>query len=191
MKNTFWKALGVLLLLYVFSMTLLVPLGPGLLEFQDKGKVQHSDIVGRSLPVYEVIGFGTHWDENSDSLSIFVKSKGQLAALEIFEITDETHALVGLDLPYSIPSKSWNVLVNHPIDGTLLLENALFLSDRCIRRTSNTCGSRIWEQPAISFPISAPNRRDHPQSHAACTTLVYHVLAHGNWIRGIHRPAFQ
>ncbi|MDE0871140.1 MAG: cytochrome c biogenesis protein CcsA [Flavobacteriales bacterium] len=132
MKNTFWKALGVLLLLYVFSMTLLVPLGPGLLEFQDKGKVQHSDIVGRSLPVYEVIGFGTHWDENSDSLGIFVKSKGQLAALEIFEITDETHALVGLDLPYSIPSKSWNVLVNHPIDGTLLLENALFLSDRFV-----------------------------------------------------------
>jgi heme exporter protein C len=132
MINTLWKVLGILLLAYVFAMTMLVPLGPGLLELQDMNRVTASSPDGRAVPAYRVIGFGTHWNQQPDSLQVFVQSKGQIATLEVISIEDETHAIVGLTLPYSLPSKSWNVFVNHPVDGTLLLENGLFLSDRFI-----------------------------------------------------------
>lgn len=132
MKHTIWKALSIGLLIYVFAMTVMVPLGPGLLELHDTGTVQPSRMEAKSIPVYELIGLGTHWDEAPDGLQVVIRAKDQVALLEILDIVDATHVRVGLNLPYSLPAKSWDVLVNHPIDGTVLLENGLFLTDRFI-----------------------------------------------------------
>jgi heme exporter protein C len=147
MKNTLWKALGILLLAYVFAITFLVPLGPGLLEFQNVDRVISSSTENRSVPEYQLIGYGTHWDEEPDALQVFVKSKSQLAALEVIRVDDATHATIGLTLPYSLPAKSWNVLINHPVDGTLLLENGLFLSDRFIDAQATWPAPSFVEHP--------------------------------------------
>lgn len=144
MKNTLWKVLGILTLVYVFTLTMLVPLGPGLLEFQDVNQVTPSPLDGKSIPEYAIIGFGTHWNQQPESLQVFVQAKGQLAALEVLSVQDATHATVGLNLPYSLPAKSWNVLINHPVDGTLLLENGLFLSDRFIDAKAT------WPEPSFT-----------------------------------------
>jgi len=148
MKNTLWKVLGILTLVYVFTLTMLVPLGPGLLEFQDVNQVTRSPLDGKSIPEYAIIGFGTHWNQQPESLQVFVQAKGQLAALEVLSVQDATHATVGLNLPYSLPAKSWNVLINHPVDGTLLLENGLFLSDRFIDAKATWPAPSFTEHPS-------------------------------------------
>ncbi len=139
-----WKIGGLALLGYVLCMIFLVPLGPGLLELTDTKTADLVVGVEHQVPVYALTGFGTHWSETPENLTVVLRHGNQLAALPLIEVIDATHALVGMDLPYTVPSKSWDVLVTHPIDGTLLLENGLFLSDRFINEQA------AWDNPEIS-----------------------------------------
>jgi heme exporter protein C len=132
MGHNVWKIGGFALIAYVLVMVFAVPMGPGLLELRATGKATATEESGRALPEYLLTGFGTHWSNQSSQLQVVVRSKTNLAKLEVIEVIDDTHARIGVALPYSLPSKSWDVLINHPTDGTLLLENGLFLSDRFI-----------------------------------------------------------
>jgi heme exporter protein C len=132
MGHNVWKIGGFALIAYVLVMVFTVPMGPGLLELRDTGNATTQEESERPLPEYFLTGFGTHWSNQSDQLQVIVRSKSNLTKLEVIEVIDDTHARIGVSLPYSLPSKSWDVLINHPIDGTLLLENGLFLSDRFI-----------------------------------------------------------
>ena len=132
MAHNIWKISGFVLVAYVLIMVFTVPMGPGLLEFRASGEATAEIESGLNAPEYILTGFGTHWGVESEQLQVIVRSNKNLVALEVIEVLDDTHARVGVSLPYSLPSKSWDVLINHSIDGTLLLENGLFLADRFI-----------------------------------------------------------
>ena len=116
-------------------------------------------------------GFGTHWSENPEDLQVLVRSKANLARLEVIEVLDDTHARIGLTLPYSVPSKSWDVLTNHSVDGTLLLENGLFLSDRFIDESIVLAGIDVEEYEA-DLPFHFPYQ---PRILESIRNLMLHV----------------
>ena len=166
-----WKIGGLALLGYVLCMIFLVPLGPGLLEFTSTGSAGHVQDQDRKVTVYALTGFGTHWTESPDQLTVVLRHGTQLASLPLIETLDATHVLVGMDLPYTVPSKSWDVLVTHPVDGTLLLENGVFLQDRFIDEQTKWANPEIAEYPA-ELPFHFPYQ---PQILETIRNLMLHV----------------
>jgi heme exporter protein C len=127
-----WKFGGIALLAYVLWTTFTVPLGPGLLEFRDLKRAGSLHELNRKVSAYELVGLGTHWSQSPESLQVVLRKDGNLALLSVIDVIDDTHATIGLALPDTLPSRSWDVLINHPIDGTLLLQNGLFIDNRTI-----------------------------------------------------------
>lgn len=124
-----WKFGGIALLAYVLWTTFTVPLGPGLLEFRDLQQAGALPNMNRKVSAYELVGLGTHWSQSPELLQVVLRKNGNLALLPVIKVVDDTHAMVGLLLPDTLPSRSWDVLINHPIDGTLLLQNGLFVDN--------------------------------------------------------------
>ncbi|HBE11386.1 MAG TPA: hypothetical protein DCY76_03010 [Flavobacteriales bacterium] len=122
-----WKIGGIALLAYVFWTTLTVPLGPGLLEFRDRNEAASTDGITKRIETYELIGLGTHWTVQPEELRLFIRKGDRITPLPIIDVIDDTHAHAALLLPDTLPSKAWDVLINHPIDGTLFLQNGLFV----------------------------------------------------------------
>ena len=122
-----WKIGGIALLAYVFWTTLTVPLGPGLLEFRDRNEAASTDGITKHIETYELIGLGTHWTVQPEELRLFIRKGDQITPLPIIDVIDDTHAHAALLLPDTLPAKAWDVLINHPIDGTLFLQNGLFV----------------------------------------------------------------
>lgn len=105
---------GVVLLLYVFAMVAWVPLGPGLVE------------VVRTDEGATLIGHGTHFADHSGDIRVFAGASGQLFPVASTAISNSQLAL-DLDWPSPLPSRSLDVYVQTPTDGTLSLANAFFI----------------------------------------------------------------
>ncbi|MBT6163623.1 MAG: cytochrome c biogenesis protein CcsA [Crocinitomicaceae bacterium] len=171
MAHNVWKIGGFALITYVLVMVFVVPMGPGLLELRSTEGTFISEEMERPIPEYFLTGFATHWNEAPDQLSVIVRSQSNLVQLQVIEVLDDTHARIGVSLPYSLPSKSWDVLINHPVDGTLLLENGLFLSDRFIDE-SLTLPALAIEEFAADLPFHFPYQ---PRILETIRNLMLHV----------------
>lgn len=148
-----WKIGGLALLIYVICMSVLVPLGPGILEFQNADSAAHVPQMEYKVAAYRVTGFGTHWNASEELPEVVLKhlnSEGvsTLWKLPVVDVEDATHLMVGMTLPDTIPSKSWDVFVTHPLDGTISLENGLFLDNRVVDATATWAAPQISEHPA-------------------------------------------
>lgn len=171
MKGFGWKISGTILLAYVMAMVFVVPLGPGLLELQDQQMAGHSKRVNEKFSVYQVIGFGTHWLEHPEDLHVYLRHKKQLQPLEVLAVDDDFHASVLLQLPDTVPSQSWDVLITHPIDGTLSLENGFFANRGVKSETAS------WPTPEIiEFPSNLPFHFPYqPRIVESIRNLMLHV----------------
>jgi len=105
------------LLLYVIAMTALVPLGPGLIALEP--------VEATPLQRFEVVGLGTHFAGQTTQTRVFVGQPGAVWEWRVLEARDNSRLLVEAVWPEKLKSKSLDVFVYHPTDGTLLLENAL------------------------------------------------------------------
>ena len=120
MKEHWWKALGVLLLIYVLVFTFTVPLGPGLESVGD-GTIQSG------ADSFTIFGYNTHFDDES-SIVFLEASNGQFISAKLEEAQAEA-ATVSVNLPEKVPSKSFNVYVHNSVDGTMNYLNGIFCSD--------------------------------------------------------------
>lgn len=116
LKNS-WKYLGIVLLLYVFSMVFLVPMGPGLesSEYSEDGII--TTVIAK--------GYATHFDSD---LRAFLKLAESDITIECenIEVLSSSELKCSWNLPDTLPARSWNLIVSVPGDGTLHLLNALF-----------------------------------------------------------------
>tara|TARA_B100000768_G_C11282479_1_gene379465 strand:+ start:1084 stop:2127 length:1044 start_codon:yes stop_codon:yes gene_type:complete len=170
MAQNIWKTAGFALIAYVLIMVFAVPMGPGLLELRETGENTNEVVLGSNALEYHLTGFGTHWSEDPEQLQVILRSKKNLALLNVIEVLDDTHARIGLSLPYSLPSKSWDVLINHPIDGTLLLENGLFLSDRFVDESIVL--------PKVSIVEAEPNLPFHFPYQPSILETIRNLMLH-------------
>ena len=124
-----WKFIGILLLAYVFSMIILVPLGPGLeraaIVMKEQGEL-----------VIKVKGFATHFgtdrtdvtDSDKPTRAFLKEQGGKDRLIEAKSITIESSdiLIIKWHLPDTLPVKSWGLFINAPVDGTLWMPNVLF-----------------------------------------------------------------
>jgi len=111
-----WVA-GVLLL-YVLGMIALVPLGPGLIALEP--------VSGSVSPLrYEVVGLGTHFAGQTQQARVFAGRPGEVWEWRVIEARNDARLVVEAVWPEKLKTKSLDLFVYHPTDGTLLLENAL------------------------------------------------------------------
>lgn len=128
----FWKPLGPLLLLYVAAMTALVPLGPGLLE-----------CASQRSGIHAVKGHGTHFDAAKE-LRLYLRSGAHVLPCTDLSVQSSGALEFAAVFPDTVPARSWDLFVLSEIDGSLLLENAVFLRDAAIDSTVS------W--PAVEVP---------------------------------------
>ena len=124
-----WKFIGILLLAYVFSMIILVPMGPGLegaeVVLKEDGEL-----------VLKVDGFATHFaadvtdeaDANKPTRAFLKEfgSEGRFIEAKSITIKSSQALVIKWNLPDTLPVKSWGLVINTPIDGTLWIPNVLF-----------------------------------------------------------------
>ncbi|MEO0404242.1 MAG: hypothetical protein AAF193_05180, partial [Bacteroidota bacterium] len=122
-----WKALGIILLIYVVVFTFTVPLGPGLVS-----SGQSSASPGEHE--FTVSGYNTHFSDPSIQV-ILSPEKGQYISCELIK-TDDLNLIATANIPTQLTSKSLDIFVNNDIDGTMLLENGLFCESCTVDESS-------------------------------------------------------
>lgn len=155
-----WKPVGPLLLLYVAAMTAWVPLGPGLLECTSAG--------GTS---YILRGHGTHFESTAPEVRVFLRSGRHVVPGTGVAVESNDRLTFEAVFPDTVPARSWDVFVLSDIDGSLLLENAVFLEDAHI--------DSLAVFPAVEVPAVAPARGFHfpfqPRVEETIRNLMWHV----------------
>lgn len=123
MNNSFvqslWKYSGIAILIYVFCMVFLIPISPGLV---DAVKTESNEYLGVS-----VTGFGTHFSEDTENIRVFLRSTSDGKLIEAYanDVVSNNNIDAYFNLPDTLPSKSWDIIVNSKADGTLPLVNAI------------------------------------------------------------------
>ena len=166
-----WKIGGIALLAYVFWTTFTVPLGPGLLEFRDRNEAASTDGITKRIETYELIGLGTHWTVQPEELQLFIRKGDQITPLPVIDVINDTHAHAALLLPDTLPSKAWDVLVNHPVDGTLSLQNGLFVDGFVVDESARLPRPQLEERTA-DLPHHFPFQ---PRIFETIRNLMLHV----------------
>ncbi|WP_367389948.1 cytochrome c biogenesis protein CcsA [Lewinella sp. LCG006] len=157
-RQFWWKALGVLILLYVFVVGLLVPLKPGITVVTPS-----SAVTGQEL-ILDIEGYNTNFDKAEDTLRMWLKMDNErsLAANRI-EIKGPRHATVAFLIPDYLPStqrvQDFALVIDNPIDGAAVRPNAVLVTQDSIDPDQ---GNQLWinepmnalhEQKGITFPF--------------------------------------
>ncbi len=145
MKQHWWKALGVVIVLYTLLAGLLVPLKPGILDSEPLTANAGSEVVLR------VTGYNTHFKAAESSLRAWLKldESHTLAANRIRALSDkalEIEFQLPAFLPSSDKSQSFTLILDNALDGPSVLPQALFVSQDSL---NPALGERLWPQSPI------------------------------------------
>ena len=113
-----WKIFGIGIIMYVFYMVFMIPMGPGLNSSEST--------VNTGVTTIEVEGYATHFSHNPDAIRAFLRSDKLTIECSNITAQNNTQLTIQTTLPDTLPSNSWDLLVNAEKDGTLYLPNALF-----------------------------------------------------------------
>ena len=158
MRKYWWKALGVLILLYTFFMGLLTPLKTGILD-----ATPSSVRTGQEVTL-SVMGYNSFYSQAGDELRAWLKLDNQraIAAKEI-TVSNDREAKMTFDIPANLPSNQkvveFSLLLDHPSDGASVLPSAVFVTQDSIDTAKgqalwvNSDISNLHEKDAITFPF--------------------------------------
>ncbi len=122
--RNWWKALGVLIILYTFYMGLLTPLKPGITE------VTPSTVkVGERVRMM-VKGYNSHFSENINTLNAWLKLDATYALKSsMLENIDDQNCAVYFEipayLPYQVRVKEATLILDNEGDGTSVYPGAV------------------------------------------------------------------
>ncbi|MEK7253888.1 MAG: cytochrome c biogenesis protein CcsA, partial [Bacteroidota bacterium] len=152
MKKHWWKALGVLLLLYSFFLGLLTPLKTGIAE------VSPQSLKAGQTVVLDVKGYNSFYTKNKESLRAWLNfdTSKRLAARRI-EVMDDRHLRLEFDLPAFLPTekkvKDFSLWIDSPADGTSIFPGAVFITQDSINPAA---GEAAWQ----NSPLPELHRKD-------------------------------
>ncbi len=146
MKKHWWKALSVVVLLYVFGVGLLVPLKPGILE------VSSSNARAGEEVTFEVKGYNSFYEKGKNGLRAWLKldAKNALAAKEI-KVKNDRELSLTFSIPKYLPTakrvKEFSLILDNEVDGASVFPSALFVTQDTIAPTQ---AGPIWHVHPIS-----------------------------------------
>lgn len=156
--KSWWKILGVLLLVYAFTVGLLVPLKPGILS------VTPASIKTGVKAELKVEGYNSNYSKAEDSLRAWLKLNDEkaLMASEI-EILNDQELVAAFDIPEYLPSnrrvQDFTIIIDNKIDGYSLRSGAVVVTQDSL---DPAMGQQVWinqpienlhEKDGITFPF--------------------------------------
>lgn len=116
--KTWLKIICIALLAYTVIFSLWHPLSPGGLDVS----------IDKIVPgdnTFTFTGYNTHFQDQQDSLQLFVASGSTFFCTEVVGISDNNHCTVSVVLPDSIPSEEIAFYANTPLDGTIYIQKPI------------------------------------------------------------------
>lgn len=137
MQDKYWKALGVILIIYTFIAGLGVPLKPGIKDVNPT-----TGNTGQILSL-NVLGYNSSYDEAADSMRAWLRMdlansdvEEFLVKAEKIEVQDARHAVVQFRIPEYLPTtdavKDFSLVVDNKIDGATVIPQAVFIKQDSI-----------------------------------------------------------
>lgn len=139
-----WKALSVILVLYVLAVGMLVPLKPGIAYVSPETAKS-----GDSLRI-TLHGYNTFYTQSpNEAIRVWLQFDSAQAVLGqnlrvLSDTTLEASFLLPAELPRARPSVMVNAILDHPSDGVSLLPSAFE-----IVRDSTATSSALWTQTPV------------------------------------------
>ena len=167
MKKHWWKALGVLILLYVLTVGMLTPLHPGIITVYPR-KAQS----GSTLEV-RINGYNTHFEAASGELSVWLKpdSTGRYGTTDsslwisglITQVDSDTAITATFDIPQFLPTNErisgFTLIADSRKDGAALLPGAIRITQDSVNLQA---GLKSWLQDDLKKYLHADYRFDFP-----------------------------
>lgn len=138
MKNNWWKALGVIIIIYTFIAGLGVPLNHGI-----SGVNPSSGRTGDLMRI-DLVGYNSHYLEGADSMRAWLRMdlensvgvENFLVKAKNIEVIDERNAKVEFEIPSYLPTrdrvKDFSLIVDNQVDGASVYPQAVFITQDSI-----------------------------------------------------------
>ncbi len=157
MKKNWWKALGVIILIYTYTAGLLIPLNPGILHISPSNLE-----VGQEATI-DVTGYNTYFTKSTGEMRAWIRLDADYSfqAAKV-EIESDTKARLTFVLPSAFPKAATvteaSLILDNDHDGAMVLPSKL-----TIKQNTAVAGSKVaWlyspvtdlnSKPGISFPF--------------------------------------
>ena len=153
-----WKALGVLILLYVFIAGMLLPLKPGITQVNPK-----SARTGEQVTL-QIQGYNSFFKKGEKGLRAWLKldDKRALGAQSI-QVKNDRELEAVFQLPAYLPVgervQDFSLILDNPIDGASVLPSAIFVTqdsiqpDKGEQTWQNTPIENLHSKTGITFPF--------------------------------------
>lgn len=151
-RQHWWKALGVLILIYVFIAGMLIPLKPGITLVNPSSTRTNTEVV------VEVEGYNTNFDQAGESIRMWLKMDDErsIAAQQI-EVLGPTKAKAAFRIPAYLPSQQkvqdFALIIDNPVDGATVRPNAVLV-------TQDSIDQELGEQQWKNDPLTNLHMRD-------------------------------
>ncbi len=145
-KKHWWKALGILILIYTFVAGMLVPLHPGMVDVSPS-----SGRTGAVLTL-EVTGYNSHYRKAESSLRAWLKLDEERAlAAQSIQVRDERHLALTFAIPEYLPVqqkvKDFSLIIDNAVDGAAVLPSAVFITQDSV---APALSADVWRQSPIA-----------------------------------------
>ena len=147
MKNiSWWKWLGVILIVYTFLAGMLVPLGHGIVEINPRS------VKTGEQAQFTLVGYNSHYEQDKDGLRAWLKMDDE-HAIGAREIRVKGDRVLELDfdipayLPVSKRVQDFSLILDSETDGTAVLPTAVLVTQDSIDEEK---GVSAWKNSAIT-----------------------------------------
>ncbi len=158
LRSSWWKILGVLIIIYTFIAGMVVPLKPGIIKVAP-GSARTGEMVE-----IEVKGYNTHYKQAEDSLRAWLKMDDERALGAVgLEVKDDRNLIVQFRIPEYLPTseriEDFTLVLDNTIDGYSFLPSAVFITqdsidpDMGMKEWEDSPLTALNEKPGISFPF--------------------------------------
>ena len=129
MKSSWWKILGVALLLYAFIFGLLMPLKPGIYA------VTPDNAITGTTSLIRVEGYNTNFTKEAESIKVWLKLNDTFALMaNKIQVIDDMALNASFDIPVQLPIKkkikNFTLVMDHKVDGASVSPSAVTLTQK-------------------------------------------------------------
>lgn len=156
LKKHWWKALSVLILLYVFIVGLLAPLAPGI------EVITPQTVKTGSVFEMQITGYNTHFTKAKEPIRAWLEiDSANAICAEVIRIIDDTHLEAGFTVPNTIPVDEpivyTTLILNSDVDGSSIMPSATSITiDSAAKENeatwSNCLVSQLYTNDQYDFP---------------------------------------
>ena len=156
MQKSWWKILGVLLIIYSFVVGLLVPLRTGI------SNASPASLKAGQEVFMEVQGYNSMYTQSANELRAWLKMGDRTIVAKNIEVLNDWSLKLQFSIPELLPTQlkvqAFTLIVDSPKDGAAILPGGIFITQEKI---DSAAAAAIWanaeitglhEKDSITFP---------------------------------------